>query len=291
VSDGAIRGCVVECYGRACCCARCGGGRWPAKDSRRKLDSCRRRGADREARGSDDGRSASDWPAATCSAAATAAGSESIAANLDQLGVVVHRSACDPFVVDRYVLPAPACGQSRRCSSSTSSTCPATRRPFHTSSRCESSGCRPLVRLVEPLPELITALTATHLLAGQSGVGKSVAAEALRAMQFAPSALWTVRRGPAYDVSSAIIRQPWGELPIRRRTRLTPPSCRRRRQRGFMEIGASAAMPFQDSCTCANRNAPCRRRSTPVPSTRDAMKAMAAHDLNRQLDDKRGWRA
>jgi len=109
VSDGAIRGCVVECYGRRVLVAHDAGAPLACKVRGRRLDVV----AGDEVliekhEGSDDWTVGERLARRNVLCRSDSRGlEESIAANLDQLGVVVAPlPACDPFVVDRYVAGA-----------------------------------------------------------------------------------------------------------------------------------------------------------------------------------------
>ena len=143
----------------------------------------------------------------------------------------------------------------------------------------------------------LTEGTLQTLLAGQSGVGKSSLLNAL-----AGDAIRTIGRlsersgeGRHTTVSSAIIRRPWGELADSPGVRdytpaVVPPQDV---QRGFVEIGGLAGeCRFQD---CLHLREPqCAVQAAVDSGAIDPRRYESYRrllSLNRQLDDKRGWRA
>ena len=169
---------------------------------------------------------------------------ESIAANLDQLGVVVAAlPVCDPFVVDRYVAGACLAGIAPLLIVNKLDL-PGDAGDLSSSSRCAGSACRSTSfrHGREPAcPNSSSALTGTRtLLAGQSGVGKSSLLNALAGDAIRAIGRLSERSGEGRHttVSSAIIRQPWGELADSPGVRdYTPPVVPPQDvQRGFTEI-------------------------------------------------------
>ena len=303
MSDGAIRGCVVECYGRRVLVAHDAGAPLACKVRGRKLDVVAGDEVMIEKHeGSDDWTVGERLKRRNVLCRSDSRGiEESIAANLDQLGVVVAPlPVCDPFVVDRYVAGA----------------CLAGIAPLLIVNKLDLPGdagdlsyIEPLRRLGLPvhlvsaksgtgLPELITALTGKRtLLAGQSGVGKSSLLNALAGDAVRAIGRLSERSGEGRHttVSSAIIRQPWGELADSPGVRdYTPPVVPPQDvQRGFTEIGALAGgCRFQD---CLHLREPqCAVQAAVDAGTVDPRRYESYRrllNLNRQLDEKRGWRA
>lgn len=302
MTDDRATGCVVESYGR----------RVVVSPEGREPLACKLRGRKLEVVAGDEVRiekqpGADDWtvverlPRRNVLRRSDSRGlEESIAANLDQLGVVVAPlPACDPFIVDRYVAGA----------------CYAGIAPFLVVNKLdlpEGSGdlsfTEPLRRLGLPvffvsarsgagLPELVEGLRGRRsLLAGQSGVGKSsllnaLAGDALRATGHLSAGSG---EGRHTTVSSAILRLPWGELADSPGVRdYAPPVVPLKDvQHGYGEITALAARcRFQDCLhlrepQCAVQAAVARGEIDPrrYESYRRLL------NLTRQLDEKRGWR-
>jgi len=302
VTGNAITGCVIESYGRRVVVAPRGS----------EPVQCKLRGRKLEVVAGDDVRierqhGADDWtvierlPRRNVLTRSDSRGfEESIAANLDQLGVVVApQPACDPYIVDRYVAGA----------------CYAGIAPLLIVSKQdlpEGSGdlafVAPLRSLGLPvfrvsaragmgLDALIEGLRGRRtLLAGQSGVGKSslmnaLAGDAIRAIGHLSAGSG---EGRHTTVSSAILRLPWGELADSPGVRdYAPPVVPLKDvQHGFAEIAALAGgCRFQD---CVHLREPqCAVRAAvdggAVDSRRyDSYRRLL--NLTRQLDEKRGWR-
>jgi ribosome biogenesis GTPase len=303
VSDGAIRGCVVECYGRRVLVVHDAGAPLSCKVRGRKLDVV----AGDEVliekhQGSDDWTVGERLARRNVLCRSDSRGlEESIAANLDQLGVVVAPlPACDAFVVDRYVAGACLAGIAPLL---------IVNKLDLPSDAGDLSYIEPLRKLGLPvhfvsarsgtgLPELILALTGKRtLLAGQSGVGKSSLLNALAGDAIRAIGRLSERSGEGRHttVSSAIIRQSWGELADSPGVRdytpaVVPPQDV---QRGFMEIGGLAGgCRFQD---CLHLREPqCAVQAAVASGAIDPRRYESYRrllNLNRQLDDKRGWRA
>lgn len=224
---------------------------------------------------------------------------ESLAANLDQLVVVVaRRPACDPYIVDRYLAGARRAG------------IPAllvvNKRDLPADAG-EMSFVAPLraldlpvfevsARTGEGLESLVAQLTGRRsLFAGQSGVGKSSLLNALvgQPRRATGSLSMSTGEGRHTTVSSAILRAPWGEVVDSPGVRdYAPPVVPAAEvQLGFVEIAARAA-----GC----RFLDCLHLREPQCAVRDAVESNEISDrryesyrrllnLNRQLEARRGW--
>jgi ribosome biogenesis GTPase / thiamine phosphate phosphatase len=224
---------------------------------------------------------------------------EPLAANLDQLGVVIApRPACDPFIVDRYLAGAAQAGIA---------TLLVVNKQDLLEDGDELSFVEPLRAIGLPvvfasartgtgLDELVARLSGRRsLLAGQSGVGKSsllnaLAGEALRATGHLSSGSG---EGRHTTVSSAILKTPWGEIVDSPGVRdYAPPLVTNREvQHGYPEIAALAAgCRFPD---CLHLREPqCAVRAAAGTGEIDARRYESYRrllNLNRQLGDRRGW--
>lgn len=230
-------------------------------------------------------------------------GNEAIAANLDQLGVVVApRPACDPFIIDRYFAGAGYAGIDPllilnkqdliggEYSEADFQFIETYRRigvPVVTVSAKQGTG----------LEGLIGQLRGRRtLLAGQSGVGKSsltntLCGEARRATSELSAGSG---EGKHTTVSSAIVQLPWGELADSPGVRdYAPPVVPLSDvQHGYVEIYALARQcRFQD---CLHLREPqCAVQVAAETGTIDPRRLESYRrllNLTRQLDEKRGWR-
>jgi ribosome biogenesis GTPase len=226
--------------------------------------------------------------------------SESIAANLDQLGVVVAaRPACDPFIVDRYLAGASYAGIA---------TLLVVNKQDLPAGSGDLSFVQPLHAIGIPvvavsahagtgLDALIAALSGQRtMLAGQSGVGKSSLLNALagEAVRVTGALSASSGEGRHTTVSSAILQVPWGELADSPGVRdYAPPVVPLPDiQFGFIEIAALAReCRFQD---CLHSREPqCAVQAAVAAGRIDARRYesyLRLLNLTRQLDERRGWR-
>lgn len=303
MSEREDTGCVIESYGRRVVVARGGATSVACKLKRRNLDLV----AGDEVRiavsaGDDEWTVVERLPRRNVFCRSDSRGrSESLAANLDQLGVVIApRPPCDPFIVDRYLAGAEQAG--------IASLLIANKQDLAEAAD-DLSFIEPLRAIGIPvvtvsartgtgLDELIARLSGRRsLLAGQSGVGKSsllnaLAGEALRATGQLSSGSG---EGRHTTVSSAILRTPWGEIADSPGVRdYAPPLAPSREvQRGYLEIaGLSAGCRFPD---CLHLREPqCAVRTAADSGAIDARRYESYRrllNLNRQLEERRGWGA
>lgn len=301
MSDRDVTGCVVESYGRRVVVAR---------DDAENV-ACKLRGRDLEVVAGDGVRIAmspgdDEWtvverlPRRNLLCRSDSRGrSESLAANLDQLGVVIAaRPSCDPFIVDRYLAGATQAGIATLLvvnkqdlsveSDDLLFVAPlrAIGLPVVTVSARTGTG----------LDELVARLSGRRsLLAGQSGVGKSsllnaLAGEALRATGHLSSGSG---EGRHTTVSSAILKTPWGEIVDSPGVRdYAPPLVAGREvQHGYPEIaGLATGCRFPD---CLHLREPqCAVRAAAEKGEIDARRYESYRrllNLNRQLGERRGW--
>ncbi len=230
---------------------------------------------------------------------------EDLAANLDQLGIVVApRPPCDLFIVDRYLAGAAYAGI----------------EPLLILNKLDLIGAEftaadfafleayeridvPVVRISAKkgihLDELVERLRNRRtLLAGQSGVGKSSLTNTLCGGTPRATSELSVGTGAGRHttVSSAIVQLPWGELADSPGVRdYAPPAVEPQAvQTGFIEIATrSAACRFQD---CLHLREPqCAVQDAAAAGEIDPRRLESYRHLltlSRQLEEKRrGWRS
>jgi ribosome biogenesis GTPase len=294
-------GCVIESYGRRVVVERSGGERTPCKLKRKNLDLVAGGEVNlRLAPGDDEWTVTERRPRRNVLCRSDSRGrSESLAANLDQLGVVVApRPACDPFVVDRYIAGARYAGIDALL---------IVNKLDLPADAGELSFVEPFRALGMPvvpvsahsgagLQALIDRLTGRRsLLAGQSGVGKSsllnaLAGEAVRATGGLSQGSG---EGRHTTVSLAILRTPWGEIADSPGVRdYAPPVVPLKEvQLGFDEIASRAhECRFLD---CLHLREPqCAVQAAVDSGAIDPRRYESYRrllNLTRQLDEKRGW--
>jgi ribosome biogenesis GTPase len=301
MTDRKDTGCVVESYGRRVVVARSDGERLPCKLKRRNLELVAGDDVRVEFSPGDD-----EWtvverlPRRNVLARSDSRGrTESLAANLDQLGIVVApRPACDPFMVDRYLAGAGYAGIAPLLILNKRDLAVAT-DDLSFVAPLEAIGV-PVVAVSAKTSEGLDALVARlsgrrSLLAGQSGVGKSsllnaLAGEALRTIGGLSTGSG---EGKHTTVSSAILRTPWGEIADSPGVRdYAPPLIPLKEvQAGFLEIAARARdCRFQD---CLHLREPqCAVQAAVASGDIDARRYESYRrlvNLTRQLDERRGW--
>jgi len=301
VTDRQDTGCVVESYGRRVVVQRAGGGRVPCKLRRKNLDLVAGDDVSLEiAAGDDEWTVTERLPRRNVLCRSDSRGrSESLAANLDQLGVVVApRPACDPFVVDRYLAGARYAGIEALLIVNKQDL-PADAGNLSFVETFRSLGL-PVVSVSAHsgtgLQSLIEHLAGKRsLLAGQSGVGKSsllnaLAGEAVRATGALSQGSG---EGRHTTVSSAILSTPWGEIADSPGVRdYAPPVVPLKDvQLGFVEIaGRAHECRFLD---CLHLREPqCAIQAAVESGAIDPRRYESYRrllNLTRQLDEKRGW--
>lgn len=294
-------GCVVESYGRRVIVARTGGEQVPCKLRGRSLEVVAGDEVRVELTPGDDAWTVTErLPRRNVLTRSDSRGRvESLAANLDQLGVVVApRPACDPFMVDRYLAGACYAGISALLILNKRDL-PAEPGDISFVAPLEAIGL-PVVAVSaksgEGLDVLIARLSGRRsLLAGQSGVGKSsllnaLAGEAVRTIGGLSTGSG---EGRHTTVSSAILRTPWGEIADSPGVRdYAPPIVPLKDvQAGYPEIAARARdCRFQD---CLHLREPqCAVQAAVQSGVIDARRYESYRrllNLTRQLDERRGW--
>jgi ribosome biogenesis GTPase len=303
VTDQPDTGCVVESYGRRVVVQRAGGERVPCKLKRKNLDLVAGDEVRLQIAPGDD-----EWTVTEClprrnvfSRSDSRGRRESLAANLDQLGVVVApRPACDPFVVDRYLAGARYAGIEALL---------VVNKQDLPADSGELAFVEPLRALGMPvlsvsarsgagLDALIEQLKGRRsLLAGQSGVGKSSLLNALAGEAVRTTGALSLGSGEGRHttVSSAILGTPWGEIVDSPGVRdYAPPVVALQDvQLGFAEIASRAHQcRFLD---CLHLREPqCAVQAAVESGTIDRRRYESYRrllNLTRQLDEKRGWSA
>jgi len=225
---------------------------------------------------------------------------ESIAANLDQLAIVVApRPPSDPYIADRYLAGAAYAGVAASLVLNKQDL-PEGERELDFIAEIEGSGLtvhRVSARTGAGLDGLRAALAGRRtLLAGQSGVGKSSLLNALSGSDIRATRTLSDASGEGRHttVSSAILTLPWGELVDTPGVRDYAPALVEPRavQDGFAEISRLAgACRFQD---CLHQREPdCAVREA-VTSGQISERRYESYrrlvNLMRQLTSRRGWR-
>ena len=228
---------------------------------------------------------------------------ESIAANLDQLGIVVApRPACDPFIVDRYMAGAGYAGIAPLLILNKQDLIEGGQFDAADFGFLETYRCLgvPVVqvsaRQQSGLDALIEQLRGKRtLLAGQSGVGKSSLTNALCGDAYRATSELSAATGEGRHttVASAIVQLPWGELADSPGVRdYAPPVVEPKVvQSGYAEIAERAAgCRFLD---CLHLREPqCAVQAATQSGEIDPRRLESYRrllNLTRQLDEKRGW--
>ena len=226
---------------------------------------------------------------------------ESIAANLDQLAIVVApRPPSDPYIADRYLAGAAYSGIAALLVLNKQDL-PEGERDLAFVAELACTGLpvqRVSARTGAGMEDLRAALAGRRtLLAGQSGVGKSSLFNALSGSDIRATRTLSAASGEGRHttVSSAILTLPWGELVDSPGVRDYAPALVELRtvQDGFAEIARLAAScRFQD---CLHQREPdCTVRksvATGEISERRYQSYRRLLNLMRQLTNRRGWRA
>ncbi len=302
MSEASALGCVVECYGRQVVVAR---------DDRTERRTCKLRGRKLDVVAGDrvrfEGSGADEWlvverlPRRNVLLRSDSRGDEEpIAANLDQLGVVVAgKPACDPFIVDRYFAGASYAGIAPLLIVNKSDLeLPDADLDFiEVYARLGVPVLRVSARMKIGFDALIEQLRGKRtLLAGQSGVGKSSLTNALagRERQATADLSSSTGEGRHTTVSSSILSLPWGELADSPGVRdYAPPIVPLADvKHGFPEVARHATgCRFQD---CLHLREPqCAVAAAVATGEIDGRRYESYRrlvNLTRQLDERRGWR-
>jgi ribosome biogenesis GTPase len=229
---------------------------------------------------------------------------ESVAANLDQLGVVVApRPACDPFLIDRYLAGAAYAGIAPLLILNKEDLIGGEFNPadfdfIETYRRIGIPVVTVSAKKAIHLDALIEQLRGKRtLLAGQSGVGKSSLTNALcgGTARVTSDLSAGTGEGRHTTVSSAVIQLPWGELTDSPGVRdYAPPVVPLADvQRGYVEIaGHTTRCRFQD---CLHLREPHCAIQAAADAGRIDPRRLESYrrllNLTRQLIEKRGWRS
>jgi ribosome biogenesis GTPase len=296
-------GTVVESYGRRVLVEAADGETLPCKLKGRRLavvagDEVRIE----QGHGSDDWAVVELLPRRNALSRSDSRGAEeTIAANLDQLCVVVApRPRCDPFIIDRYLAGAAFAGISsllivnkvdlpiEKAELSFLESFAGLELPTIQVSARTGRG-------LEALKEVLSGKRS--ILAGQSGVGKSSLLNALAGERARATASLSESSGEGRHttVSSAIIRLPWGELADSPGVRdYAPPVVPLR----YVQAGFSEIADLAPEC----RFLDCLHYQEPQCAVRAAVEAGQIHprryesyrrllNLTRDLEERRGWRS
>ena len=230
---------------------------------------------------------------------------ESIAANLDQLGIVVApRPTCDPFIVDRYMAGAGYAGIAPLLIVNKQDLLGGGEYGegdfafVETYRRIGIPVAHVSAKKGSGLDQLIECLHGKRtLLAGQSGVGKSSLTNALCTDAYRATSDLSAGTGAGRHttVSSVIVQLPWGELADSPGVRdYAPPVVEAKTvQSGYLEIAERAAGCRFIDCLHV-REPQCAVQAAAAAGEIDPRRLESYHrllQLTRQLDDKRGWRS